>query len=92
MQAVIVTSTSAVLKWTPPDDNGSRISEYILEKATALNGQPTSVFTLQYRGNGCEAHCENLESGTAYLFRLAAYSEVCSVLLARLKYTAKNVL
>eukprot|EP00884_Botryococcus_braunii_P015739 jgi/Botrbrau1/2849/Bobra.0125s0054.2 len=75
-EAMNVSPTSATIRWIAPDDNGSRITEYILEQATALNGQPTTVFTLQYRGDACEAHCDKLQSGTSYLYRVAAYNEV----------------
>ncbi len=81
MQIVSLAPTSADLRWAPPPDNNSPIEKYILERATAENGQATSVYTLQYSGPDTQVQCQGLQSGTSYLFRLAAYNQVRDVYL-----------
>lgn len=76
MQVTCLSPTSASVSWEPPDENGARISEFVLESAIFEGDNPTSLFKVHYRGLACEALCDKLQSGTDYCFRVAAYNEV----------------
>ncbi|XP_043998425.1 fibronectin type III domain containing 3Ba isoform X1 [Gambusia affinis] len=67
------TKTSLSLQWKPPGDNGSKITNYLLEWD---EGKKNSVFRDCYFGN--QRHCKltRLQPACGYTFRLAANNDI----------------
>lgn len=68
------TKNSLQLRWTPPNDNGSQILQFVLEtdegKGPGENGEPTFVEVIKMKGK--QFIVSKLQPSTWYLFRLAA--------------------
>ncbi|XP_075212988.1 miles to go isoform X2 [Lycorma delicatula] len=62
--------TSLQLRWSAAVDNGSHITQYIMESDQG-NGKWTEV----YRGKGKACHLTKLQPATRYYFRLCAVNE-----------------
>ena len=68
------------MRWVPPLDNGSPISQYILEcddgngmMASAVDGE---TFSEVYRGRNKQFTIGKLQPSTCYAIRLAACNEI----------------
>uniref|UniRef100_A0A3Q2PSW8 Fibronectin type III domain containing 3Ba n=1 Tax=Fundulus heteroclitus TaxID=8078 RepID=A0A3Q2PSW8_FUNHE len=67
------TKTSLSLQWRPPGDNGSKITNYLLEWD---EGKKNSVFRDCYFGNQRHFKLTRLQPACGYTFRLAANNDI----------------
>uniref|UniRef100_A0AAX7VW48 Fibronectin type-III domain-containing protein n=1 Tax=Astatotilapia calliptera TaxID=8154 RepID=A0AAX7VW48_ASTCA len=65
--------TSLTLQWKPPGDNGSKITNYLLEWD---EGKKNSVFRQCYFGNQRHHKVTRLYPACDYTFRLAAHNDI----------------
>uniref|UniRef100_A0A3Q4GQP8 Fibronectin type III domain containing 3Ba n=1 Tax=Neolamprologus brichardi TaxID=32507 RepID=A0A3Q4GQP8_NEOBR len=65
--------TSLTLQWKPPGDNGSKITNYLLEWD---EGKKNSVFRECYFGNQRHYKVTRLSPACDYTFRLAAHNDM----------------
>lgn len=64
---------SLTFKWNAPNDNGSKITSYLLEYDEGKGG---SHFVEAYRGKNKQCTVSKLQPAYSYQFRLAAINEV----------------
>ena len=67
------TRNSIVCRWVAPTENGSHISNYILE---CDDGTQSGKFTEVYRGRNKQFSIAKLQSSTCYSIRLAACNDI----------------
>lgn len=67
------TRNTLVMRWAPPNDNGSPIGAYVLECDDGTGGEQ---FAEVYRGRAKQFTIGKLQSSTCYAIRLAACNEV----------------
>ncbi len=69
-----ITSTSIVVNWVAPGDNGSAITSYVLEQKQGVGG----VFSEVFNGNGLTYTATSLANNQEYFFRVKAVNSVGS--------------
>ncbi|MEQ8414981.1 MAG: cadherin domain-containing protein [Imperialibacter sp.] len=69
-----ITSTSIVVNWAAPADNGSAITSYVLEQKQGVGGAFSEVFN----GNGLTHTATSLTDNQEYFYRVKAVNSVGS--------------